>query len=138
MIRLIVKQTSKIHSDMNCLLNRKSEIPEYIFSYGTLQQEKTQLELFGRILRGTNDKLPGYKIATIEIRDEAFLVKGEGKFQKTLIHSGNKNDIVKGMVFEITNEELFLCDKYEPNNYKRIKVKFDSGKEAWIYVANTS
>ena len=39
------------------------------------------------------------------------------------------------MVFEITVEELLHADKYEPANYKRIKVKLESGKEAWIYVA---
>ena len=110
-------------------------MPEYLFSYGTLQQEKTQLELFGRILNGMPDILPGYKIATIEIRDEIFLSKGEGKFQKTLIHTGDKKDIVKGMIFEITDELLLLCDKYEPNNYKRIQVILESGKKSWIYIA---
>ena len=56
---------------------------EYLFSYGTLQQEKTQLELFGRKLHGTSDVLKGYKVATIEIKDETFLTRGEEKFQKT-------------------------------------------------------
>ena len=108
---------------------------EYLFSYGTLQQEKTQLELFGRILKGSTDELRGYKIATVEITDEKFLAKGEEKFQKTLVHTGNKNDAVKGTVFEITHEELLLCDKYEPGNYKRIKAKLESGREVWIYTA---
>jgi gamma-glutamylcyclotransferase (GGCT)/AIG2-like uncharacterized protein YtfP len=108
---------------------------EYLFSYGTLQQEKTQLELFGRILQGVKDVLLGYEIATIEIRDETFLAKGEGKYQKTLSHTWNKIDNIKGTVFEITYEELLLSDKYEPNNYKRVKVTLESGREAWIYVA---
>ena len=107
---------------------------EYLFSYGTLQQEKTQLRLFGRILKGKLDILSAYKISTIEITDKMFLAKGEEKFQKTLVQTGNKNNKVKGMVFEISNEELLQCDKYEPNNYKRIKVVLKSGKEAWIYI----
>ena len=111
---------------------------EYLFSYGTIQQEKTQLELFGRILKGKPVTLPAYKIATIEITDKIFLSKGEGKFQKTLVHTGNKTDSVKGMILEITNEELLLCDKYEPGIYKRMKVKLEYGNEAWIYIASNA
>src|SRR5689334_17129368 len=109
---------------------------EYLFSYGTLQQEKVQLELFGRRLQGTSDELRGYKIATIEIKDKTFLAKDKEKFQKTLVHTGRNNDNIKGIVFEITNEELLLCDKYEPENYKRIKTNLESGKEAWIYITS--
>jgi gamma-glutamylcyclotransferase (GGCT)/AIG2-like uncharacterized protein YtfP len=108
---------------------------EYLFSYGTLQQEKTQLELFGRKFHGTSDVLKGYKVATIEIKDETFLARGEERFQKTLVNTTDRNDSIEGTVFEITHEELLLSDKYEPNNYKRIKVTLESGKEAWIYIA---
>ena len=108
---------------------------EYLFSYGTLQKEKVQVELFGRILQGSGDMLRGYKAAAIEIRDESFLSKGEQKNQQTAIISKDKNDSIKGTVFEITEEELFAADKYEPDGYKRIKVVLESGKEAWIYVA---
>jgi gamma-glutamylcyclotransferase (GGCT)/AIG2-like uncharacterized protein YtfP len=106
---------------------------EYLFSYGTLQKKKVQADLFGRILAGSPDVLRGYKVSTIEIMDEAFLSKGEGKYQKTLIVSAS--DIVDGTALEITGEELLLADKYEPKNYKRIKVMLESGKKAWIYVA---
>ena len=34
---------------------------ENLFSYGTLQYRKVQIETFGRILNGTNDILIGYK-----------------------------------------------------------------------------
>src|SRR5258705_12516192 len=108
---------------------------ELLFSYGTLQKEKVQVELFGRLLHGTKDILEGYKISSIEIKDEAFLSKGENKYQQTLIPSNNKIDKVEGMVFEISEEELLLADKYEPDNYKRIKVTLRSGKKAWIYLA---
>jgi gamma-glutamylcyclotransferase (GGCT)/AIG2-like uncharacterized protein YtfP len=108
---------------------------EYLFSYGTLQKEKVQIDLFGRILQGSGDTLRGYSVSVIEIKDESFLSKGEEKFQQTAIISKNKKDSIKGTVFEITGEELFLADKYEPDNYKRIKVVLESGKEAWIYVA---
>jgi gamma-glutamylcyclotransferase (GGCT)/AIG2-like uncharacterized protein YtfP len=108
---------------------------EFLFSYGTLQKEKVQLELFGRLLHGTKDILEGYKISTIEISDKEFLAKGEEKYQRTLIASNNNDDKVEGTVFEISEEELFVADKYEPANYKRIKAVLRSGKQAWIYVA---
>ena len=107
---------------------------QYLFSYGTLQKEKVQIELFGRILQGSGDTLIGYKVSTIEIKDESFLLKGEQKYQLTAVISKN-NDNIKGTVFEITEEELRLADKYEPVNYNRVKVVLESGKGAWIYLA---
>lgn len=107
---------------------------EYLFSYGTLQKDKVQMDLFGRLLNGTKDSLPGYRADVIEITDSAFLAKGDGKFQRIAINTNDKNDAIEGMVFEVTNEELLHADKYEPPNYKRAKVTLASGKEAWIYV----
>jgi len=109
-------------------------VNQYLFSYGTLQKEKVQIELFGRILQGSGDTLIGYKVSTIEIKDESFLLKGEQKYQLTAVISKD-NDNIKGTVFEITEEELRLADKYEPVNYKRVKVVLESGKEAWVYIA---
>ncbi len=109
---------------------------EFLFSYGTLQNHKTQLELFGRIFTGSADILQEYKTATIEIKDEAFLAKGEEKYQQTLVQTKDNNDCIKGTVLELTNEELLLADKYEPENYKRISVVLESGKEAWVYMAD--
>jgi len=106
---------------------------EYLFSYGTLQDEKVQRDLFGRVLNGSYDVLRGYKVSTIEIKDETFLSKGQQKFQKTLIISGG-NDVVNGTALELTEAELLVADKYEPENYERIKVGLESGKNAWIYV----
>ena len=108
---------------------------EYLFSYGTLQKDKIQLTLFGRILQGWTDTLRGYRVVSIEIKDKAFLAKGEENLQQTLIISQDNNDTVKGTVFEITEAELLHADKYEPENYIRSKVMLQSGKEAWIYTA---
>ena len=108
---------------------------EHLFSYGTLQRPEVQIELFGRILHSSADTLKGYRIAEIEINDESFLSKGENKNQKTLIISNDQDVYINAVVLEITEEELLLVDKYEPDNYSRIKVKLESGKEAWIYIA---
>lgn len=109
---------------------------ENLFSYGTLQKSEVQLELFGRLLTGAKDILKGYKLSSIEIKDESFLAKGERKFQLTLILSKDNADIIEGTVFEISEEELLSADKYEPDNYKRVKVALESGKKAWIYAAD--
>lgn len=108
---------------------------QYLFSYGTLQKEAVQLRLFERILHGTKDVLKGYKAVPILIGDEAFLAKGEQRHQQTALATANEKDEIEGMVFQITNEELTSADDYEPEGYTRIKVKLQSGKEAWLYVA---
>lgn len=108
-------------------------MPEYLFSYGTLQKEKTQFNLFGRLLKGSKDVLTGYKLFPIEITDEKFLAKGEQKMQLTIVATNNHSDSIQGIALEVTEEELLNADKYEPDNYKRIKVLLQSGTEAWIY-----
>lgn len=105
-----------------------------LFSYGTLQKEKVQLETFGRILEGEKDFLLNYKLDYIEIFDEEVLKKSEQKFHPILTYSGNTNDKVEGVLFEITDEELQQADEYEVDSYKRIKTIFSSGKEGFIYI----
>jgi len=108
---------------------------EYLFSYGTLQKKNVQSDLFGRLLTGSNDILRGYKTSSIKITDKSFLAKGEQEYQLTTVVSNNKDDSIEGTVFEVSAEELLVADKYEPANYKRVKVELDSGKKAWIYIA---
>ena len=108
---------------------------EYLFSYGTLQKDEIQLGLFGRLLTGTRDLLKGYKTESIEIKDESFLSRGEEKYQLTAIVSDDRTDTIEGTVFTVSEDELLLTDKYEPDNYTRIKVRLESGKQAWVYLA---
>lgn len=108
---------------------------EFLFSYGTLQKKRVQLDLFGRVLQEMKDTLECYKTVSIEIKDEKFLANGEDKLQRTLIRTSDNNDRVGGTVLELSSEELAKADQYEPDNYKRIKVTLRSGKEAWIYLA---
>ena len=86
-------------------------------------------------MQGCNDALRIYKATIIEIKDKAFLAKGEENLQQTLVHSQYSNDVIKGTVFEVTQEELLVADKYGPENYNRITVMLQSGKEAWVYIA---
>jgi hypothetical protein len=106
----------------------------YLFSYGTLQREDVQTKLFGRILNGSPDVLHGYKLLTVEITDKAFLARGEEKYQRTVVVSTDPNDRIDGTALELTEEELNQSDEYEPEGYERVRVKLESGKEAWIYL----
>lgn len=108
---------------------------EYLFSYGTLQKEKVQLELFGSLLVGTKDTLQAYKKSSIKIDDALFLATGEQAYQLTLIISNDKSHTIDGTVFEVSKEELLVADKYEPDGYERVEVELASGKRAWIYLA---
>ena len=47
--------------------------------------------------------------------------------------TNNTNDGIEGTALELSEEELLFADEYEPDNYKRIKVTLQPGKEAWIY-----
>jgi hypothetical protein len=108
---------------------------EYLFSYGTIQRDKVQIELFGRELNGTKDKLIGYQLGSIEIKDESFQDKSEQKYHLIAICSNDQKDTIEGTVFELSMEELLAADKYEPEEYKRVKAGLESGKQAWVYVA---
>jgi gamma-glutamylcyclotransferase (GGCT)/AIG2-like uncharacterized protein YtfP len=105
---------------------------QYLFSYGTLQKSEVQLKLFGRLLEGSKDILEGYKTADIVITDAAFLTKEESRQLTAVVSS---DDMILGMVFEISSEDLAIVDRYEPSNYERISVTLRSGKQAWLYLA---
>ncbi|TCC98720.1 gamma-glutamylcyclotransferase family protein [Pedobacter hiemivivus] len=109
---------------------------EYLFSYGTLQKDKVQLETFGRLLKGSKDTLNGYKLSTIVIVDEDVLATSGQEIHLLAIPSEIPNDRIDGVIFEITDKELLAADGYETDAYQRVKLQFESGKEAWIYIAS--
>jgi gamma-glutamylcyclotransferase (GGCT)/AIG2-like uncharacterized protein YtfP len=107
---------------------------ELLFSYGTLQLEKVQMESFGRMLTGHKDTLHGYKLTKVEITDPKVLAQSDQQFHPIAIPSTNTDDKIDGVVFEITKDELTKADEYEVDDYTRVKVTLDSGKSAWMYV----
>jgi hypothetical protein len=105
-----------------------------LFSYGTLQDKAVQLANFGRELAGSADSLPGYLASLIAIRDPA-VVKASGKTHHTIVDpSGNAGDEVRGMVYQVTPQELEAADRYEVSEYTRVSATLKSGKRAWVYV----
>lgn len=106
----------------------------YLFSYGTLQKEKVQIETFGRLLQGEKDSLPGYQIKMLEITDPEVLALSGEKYHPIIDYSGNLKDQVDGILFELTEQEILNADTYEVADYKRIEVTFKSNKRGFIYV----
>lgn len=111
---------------------------ENLFSYGTLRYENVQLTTFGRKLTGHADSLPGYYLEKVQITDPDVIAKS-GEDVHSIIHfSGNSEDQIPGVVFQISKAELEQADKYEVADYKRVQVKLLSGTSAWVYVSVNS
>ena len=107
---------------------------EKLFSYGTLRYEAVQLSNFGRKLHGTEDRLPGFGMSKIKIKDSSVIATSGEEEHPIVTYTGKSSDNVEGMVFDVSSEELEKADSYEVDDYKRIKVKLASGVFAWVYV----
>lgn len=106
----------------------------FLFSYGTLQKPKVQLESFGRLLEGHSDTLTGFTLHQLEITDEAVLTTSEQLFHPIAVPTDNSADHIQGMVFEVSEAELQQADAYEVDDYQRVLVTLQSGKNAWVYI----
>jgi gamma-glutamylcyclotransferase (GGCT)/AIG2-like uncharacterized protein YtfP len=107
---------------------------ERLFSYGTLQTESVQLSTFHRTLEGSPDALVGYRLQMIQITDQEFVTTSGAEYHRNLEFTANTSDLVEGTVFSVTQDELEQADAYEPDGYKRVRVKLQSGTEAWVYL----
>jgi gamma-glutamylcyclotransferase (GGCT)/AIG2-like uncharacterized protein YtfP len=94
----------------------------WLFSYGTLREERVQLATFGRALGGEPDELTGVEPSTAGPHAN--------------LRFNNRSDSrVSGMVFDVTDAELAAADGYERTaNYTRRRVTLASGRDAWVYV----
>jgi gamma-glutamylcyclotransferase (GGCT)/AIG2-like uncharacterized protein YtfP len=107
---------------------------ENLFSYGTLQNQSVQIKNYGRVLEGRLDKLTGYALSMIEITDPEVVALSGAAYHPMVKHTGIVSDVVDGMVFEISADELKRTDEYEVDDYKRVQVVLASGKKAWVYI----
>jgi len=107
--------------------------PHRVFSYGTLQLESVQRANYGRVLSGEPDRLTGYAITTIQIRDPAVLDASGIEEHLALVPDADAPPI-DGMVFALSDAELAATDVYESENYARVEAPLASGRTAWVYV----
>ena len=106
-----------------------------LFSYGTLQQEDVQLSTFGRRLAGESDALVGYEPALVKIEEPAVAAALGKTHHANARHTGNESHRVPGTVFEVSEAELALGDRFEaPFQYRRVLARLASGRDAWVYV----
>ena len=105
-----------------------------LFTYGTLQLPQVQKALFGRLLTGHPDILSGYVEQPLVIHDPTVVRLSESNTHIIIAYTGNPEDQVSGIVYELTEAELKRADTYETDQYRRELVRFQSGKEAWVYM----
>jgi gamma-glutamylcyclotransferase (GGCT)/AIG2-like uncharacterized protein YtfP len=103
-----------------------------LFTYGTLQHDDIQENLFGRILEGTPETLIGYALKEIKIEEEFGIVH-----YPIIVETHKPEDTINGIVYEITDKELHQADLYEGSNYKRVEVHLHSNQKAWAYSVAT-
>ena len=115
-------------------MSSAEQTTENLFSYGTLQLEEVQFETFGRKLDGERDALHEYKLVMITITDQDFVIKSGNANHRSLQFTGNSADVVEGVVFKVTRNELERADSYEPEGYERVRVQLRSGAKAWVFV----
>lgn len=106
----------------------------WLFSYGTLQLPDVQISSFGRLLNGHDDAIPGYRKEMLEITDPDVIAASGERFHPIIMKSDDPADRISGQVFEITADELLAADAYEVSDYKRVEVRLESGRQAWVYI----
>ena len=91
-----------------------------IFTYGTLQEPLVQQSLIGRVAELRDATIEGFEMQTAYGGNYLALVSGEGE--------------VEGKVFDVSDEELEIFDRYEGPAYRRITVFTLQGDETFVYV----
>ena len=105
-----------------------------IFSYGTLQYKHVQLGLFGRVLKGTKDLLLGFRLDQIKNSNQNSVELSGEETHYLAVYTGDEHETIRGMVYELTTDEMKQADAYECPDYKRINVKLRSGFTVWLFL----
>ena len=101
---------------------------ENLLAYGTLKDKEIQEKIFGRVLKGTPDKLIGYSLSRIPIEEEFGIIH-----YPIIKQTQNPEDSIDGICYQLNDRDLELADKYEGMHYKRIKVQLHSNQIAWVF-----
>ncbi len=96
---------------------------EYLFAYGTLQDGAVQQSVFGRIIDGTPDELPDFRLSEVII--------DRGKYFLAVPAAGQT---ISGTLLSVSESDLLSADRYETDAYRRVPAVLKSGKTAWVYV----
>ena len=66
----------------------------YLFSYGTLQLDRVQIETYGRLLEGVKDSLLNYKLDKLKITDDEVIKKSGKEFHPIAMKTAISNDMI--------------------------------------------
>ena len=98
-----------------------------LFVYGTLIDDETRKNILKRSVSGTPTILDGYDLKEIIIENESYRAAEK-----------RSGCLIKGLLIEITSEELKELDVYETDAYKRREVELTNGERAWVYINKNS
>jgi gamma-glutamylcyclotransferase (GGCT)/AIG2-like uncharacterized protein YtfP len=105
-----------------------------LFTYGTLRDPGVQTALFGRSVPAVDDAIPGFRLEYLAITDPA-VVAASGLDRHPILRPSGSDDQVAGSCLELTDEELAAADRYEVDDYTRVRVTLASGRLAWVYMS---
>jgi len=109
-----------------------------LFCYGTLQEDRVQLAVFGRLVQSERDCLAGYELSHVQIENDhissATTIAGSQHYAN-LKFTERTTAQVNGLALDVSDAELEAADAYEKEvGYERIPVRLSSGRLAWVYV----
>ena len=98
-----------------------------LFVYGTLIDDETRKNILKRSVSGTPATLDEYNLEEIIIENESYPAAEK-----------RSGCLIKGLLIEITSEELKELDVYETDAYKRREVELTNRERAWVYINKNS
>lgn len=99
----------------------------WLFAYGTLRDPAIQRRVFGREPASEADALAGFRLAGVSIGGETY---------RTLLPADEGGDPIEGLALRLRGSELAAADAYEgETDYARLRVRLESGRDAFVYVS---
>lgn len=106
-----------------------------LFTYGTLRNTQLQVEWFGRELQGVADRIRGYRLEMVEIRDHK-LTEESGEVYHPILEEDPESHGVPGIVLDLSPEEFEKVSNQGFDHYRPIEAVLESGRKAIVYVMN--
>jgi len=93
------------------------------------------MEWFGREIEGVGDRICGYRMEMIEIRDKKMLMESGESYHAILV-ADPAGLGVPGIVLDLTPEEHQKVSALGLDWWDQVEVKLESGLKATIHVMN--
>lgn len=117
----ILNKYDRLNLCDGCLSNVKTYERD-VFVYGSLLNLFKRQLILGKNVQVHEDSLVDYKITPHSVM----------LIYPTIVKSAG--DVVKGVVFKASEDDLKKLDRYETSLYKKINVTLQSGKTSLVYI----